>query len=255
MYAQEDSERVFDYEGAMITFSKANSKVMINATEMAKPFGKRTSHFLVLDRTKEFIAELSDVRKTVSSDLVKVTHGDNGGTWMHEDVALEFARWLSPKFAIWCNDRIKELLQHGMTATPETLDKLINDPDLIIGLATTIKNERQAKELAIAERNRAVMQVEKMQPKAIYYDEVVLQREFYTTSELAGELNMAYCTLRNKLVKLKVISKPCGRITPTKEYQHLGQITQRRQDSYGCFKWNKIGRNTIFELINPQMPQ
>lgn len=29
---------------------------------------------------------------------------------MHEDVALEFARWLSPKFAIWCSDRIKELL-------------------------------------------------------------------------------------------------------------------------------------------------
>jgi hypothetical protein len=29
---------------------------------------------------------------------------------MHEDVALEFARWLSPAFAIWCNDRIKEIL-------------------------------------------------------------------------------------------------------------------------------------------------
>lgn len=32
---------------------------------------------------------------------------------MHEDVALEFARWLSPMFAIWCNDRIKELLTEG----------------------------------------------------------------------------------------------------------------------------------------------
>lgn len=29
---------------------------------------------------------------------------------MHEDVALEFARWLSPRFAIWCNDRVKELI-------------------------------------------------------------------------------------------------------------------------------------------------
>ena len=34
---------------------------------------------------------------------------------MHEDVALEFARWLSPAFAIWCNDRIKELLLNGQT--------------------------------------------------------------------------------------------------------------------------------------------
>jgi hypothetical protein len=46
------------------------------------------------------------------ADLVKVTKGGNNpGTWMHEDVALEFARWLSPLFAIWCNDRIKELLR------------------------------------------------------------------------------------------------------------------------------------------------
>ena len=47
-----------------------------------------------------------------SADLVTVIKGGNGeqGTWMHEDVALEFARWLSPKFAIWCNRRIKELL-------------------------------------------------------------------------------------------------------------------------------------------------
>ena len=35
---------------------------------------------------------------------------------MHEDVALEFARWLSPAFAIWCNDRIKELLTKGTTS-------------------------------------------------------------------------------------------------------------------------------------------
>lgn len=36
---------------------------------------------------------------------------------MHEDVALEFARWLSPAFAIWCNDRIKELLLTGTVST------------------------------------------------------------------------------------------------------------------------------------------
>ncbi len=39
-----------------------------------------------------------------------------GGTWMHEDVALEFARWLSPAFAIWCNDHIKQMLTTGHTS-------------------------------------------------------------------------------------------------------------------------------------------
>lgn len=31
----------------------------------------------------------------------------------YESTAIEFARWLSPKFAIWCNDRIKELMTKG----------------------------------------------------------------------------------------------------------------------------------------------
>ncbi len=51
-------------------------------------------------------------------DLVQVQGGspeNGGGTWMHEDVALEFARWLSPKFAIWTNKKIKELMQTGHT--------------------------------------------------------------------------------------------------------------------------------------------
>lgn len=50
--------------------------------------------------------------------LLKIQGGGIQGTWMHEDVALEFARWLSPAFAIWCNDRIKELLKNGSTELP-----------------------------------------------------------------------------------------------------------------------------------------
>ena len=104
---------------------------MINATEMAKPFGKSPKDFLKTEQTKVYIGTLGEVKKILSSDLVRVIYGDNGGTWMHEDVAMEFARWLSPAFAIWCNDRIKELLQYGMTATQPTLEQMITTPILL----------------------------------------------------------------------------------------------------------------------------
>ena len=104
------------YEGSPVSFTKG-SNVMVNATEMAKPFEKRALKWLENQTTKEFIEELSKVRKRTLADLVIVTKGGNNpGTWMHEDVAMEFARWLSPKFAIWCNDRIKELLTTGTTS-------------------------------------------------------------------------------------------------------------------------------------------
>ena len=103
---------VFSYNGNPVTF-QIGSATMVNATEMAKPFGENKSprFWIRLPTTQEFLSTLSDVRKLHITQLVTTAKGNSSlfeqGTWMHEDVALEFARWLSPQFAIWCNDRIK----------------------------------------------------------------------------------------------------------------------------------------------------
>lgn len=148
---------VYDYKGSKISFANGKN-VMVNATEMAKSFGKRPAKWLELPSTKEFLAALTDVRKSdfalIQTDKGGVSGG--GGTWMHEDVALEFARWLSPAFAIWCNDRIKELLKYGMTATQPTLDEMVNNPDLVIRMATQLKQEREEKARLEAENKRII---------------------------------------------------------------------------------------------------
>ena len=41
---QNMKEKVFDYNGSVITFQTGDGNVMINATEMAKPFGKSSNH-------------------------------------------------------------------------------------------------------------------------------------------------------------------------------------------------------------------
>lgn len=66
---------------------------MINATQMAKPFKKRPIDWIQNQQTEGFLCELAKVRKSTLTDLVQVIKGgSNPGTWMHEDVALEFAR-------------------------------------------------------------------------------------------------------------------------------------------------------------------
>lgn len=147
---------VYDYKGSKISFANGKN-VMVNATEMAKSFDKRPVDWLQNQSTIAFLNELSKVRKSTLTDLVQVTKGGNNpGTWMHEDVALEFARWLSPAFAIWCNDRIKELLKYGMTATQPTLDEMVNNPDLVIRMATQLKQEREEKARIEAENKRII---------------------------------------------------------------------------------------------------
>lgn len=116
----------FSYEGKTINFKDQKGSVLINATQMGKAFNKRPSHWLRLQSTEEFIKALkisrcSDVDNGLfpyeEKPLVNVIQGGkNQGTWMDEDVALEYSRWLNPLFAIWTNKHIKELLLKGSTA-------------------------------------------------------------------------------------------------------------------------------------------
>lgn len=123
---------VFNYNDQPVTFKKNDDgSIMVNATEMAKPFRKRPSDWLSNQSTKEFLDELTVTRKSVTADyqpVVKIQGGDPSmqGTWLHEDAALEFARWLAPAFSIWCNDHIKELLTTGKTAVvPMTMEEML----------------------------------------------------------------------------------------------------------------------------------
>ena len=116
---------VFNYEGKNIDFKDQKGSVMLNATQMGKAFGKRPNDWLRLQSTEEFlnalkISQNADMRSELFENekpLVEVVNGGkNKGSWFHEDVALEFSRWLSPSFAIWTNKHIKELLLKGSTA-------------------------------------------------------------------------------------------------------------------------------------------
>lgn len=151
---------VYDYKGSQISFMSGEN-VMVNATQMAKPFEKRPIDWLQNQSSIEYLNELSKVRKSTLADLVQVTKGgNNSGTWMHEDVAMEFARWLSPAFAIWCNDRIKELLKTGVTT--------VSNDDEAIAYAMQVLNRRL--EQAKAEKQQLEQQNAKLQPKADFAD-------------------------------------------------------------------------------------
>lgn len=212
---------VYDYKGSKISFANGKN-VMVNATEMAKSFDKRPIDWLQNQSTTEFINALTEVRKSTSADFqaVRVVKGGSPelqGTWMHEDVALEFARWLSPAFAIWCNDRIKELLKYGMTATQPTLDEMLGNPDLVIRMATQLKQERAEKARLEAENaqqtERIALQereIKQQAPKVDYYDQTLQSVNTLTTTQVAKSIGMETHTLTKRLKECGVIFKQSG---------------------------------------------
>lgn len=190
---------VYDYKGSQISFISGEN-VMVNATQMAKPFEKSPKDFLKTEQTKRFIAALSEVKKILSSDLVRVVYGDNGGTWMHEDVALEFARWLSPAFAIWCNDRIKELLRTGV-ATVSNDDEAIAYAMQV--LSNRLEQARQEKAMLEQQNNYLSNEIRQQAPKVKYVDDVLQSARTYTSTQMAKELDMKTAEQLHKKLKEK----------------------------------------------------
>lgn len=173
------------YEGFPITFENKDGKMMVNATQMGKAFGKQPKDWLKTQSAKDFIDALLKVKKILFTDLQQVTVGapeTGGGTWFHEDVALEYARWLSPKFAIWCNDHIKELLTTGSTS--------LNLPtDYLSALKALVKSEEEKQTLAL--ENKV------MKPKADYFDGLVERKLLLNFRDTAKEFGMG----QNELIK------------------------------------------------------
>jgi hypothetical protein len=99
---------VADYHGLSVSFTDDG---WFNATAAADRFGKRVDNWLRLDETAEYMQALSEDSNTSEvRDLVRTKRGHGGGTWLHPDLAVSFARWLDVRFAIWCDRQIRALI-------------------------------------------------------------------------------------------------------------------------------------------------
>ena len=111
-----------EYNSQLVELDLTND-VMVSLTDMAKANGKKVSDWHRLLATTDFLVEYSSVTGIPATELLIIKQGGTEqGTWASQDIALEFARWCSPKFAVWCNQQIKELLTKGTVSikTPQT---------------------------------------------------------------------------------------------------------------------------------------
>lgn len=192
--------KIFNYGDTAVTFRTVDGSLMVNATQMAKPFGKRPNDWLNLLSSKAYISALIEAKQPTSvtsvngslyskrvrvralklGNLVVTSVGGRGGggTYFHEDIAIEFARWLSPAFAVWCNDRIKELFRQSVTqqhpqeqprpTTPQTLtlDDVLHRLREATDLVTALKQERAERERLEAILSAIRRQIDGQPPKS-----------------------------------------------------------------------------------------
>ena len=225
----------FDYEGTPVSFSKGEG-VMINATEMAKPFGKMTKDWLVNQSTKDYLNTLSAVRGIPLSQLVEVRKGNSSkftqGTWMHEDVAMEFARWLSPKFAIWTNDRIKELLKEGVTVASDDDEVIAHAMDVLSRRLEEKKRQLQIAESTIEAQTLQLQdqqrEIATLTPMADYTRDVLQSTSTFTLTQVSKDLNLRSVYILINFCRDKgILYKQSGQWMPTSKYSGRGFFETR----------------------------
>lgn len=100
-----------DYNGISIAF---HGKEMINLTHLWKASGSnRYANPYEWSRKegRQFIEALNQMLNTPENRIIKTTRGKNGGTWAHWQIALAYAKYLSPELHIWTNQIVRERLE------------------------------------------------------------------------------------------------------------------------------------------------
>ncbi len=120
----------FNFNDAEIEFDLRQGKnMMVNATEMAKAFGKEVARFMENDSTKNFIDACLKTRNSsflgVESRDDLVTSKQRSGTWMHRILALKFAAWLSADFEVWVYLTIDQLLFGFATEIEDSISESV----------------------------------------------------------------------------------------------------------------------------------
>ena len=138
-----------DFQGMAV---HASRDAWFNATEIAAMFGKRPIDWLRLPDTERYLAALcqreaekTGISKVRKSHFIKTKRGNSGGTWLHPKLAIAFARWLSPDFAVWCDEQIENLLhqhqqwqpaRHELKSVTKLKNRLLRDQRAAHGKTT-----------------------------------------------------------------------------------------------------------------------
>lgn len=207
---------------------------MINATEMAKPFGKKVGHFLENRNSKAFIALLNERHRNSDiaskKEVIRVVKGGDAslglqGTWMDEKLALKFAAWLSPAFELWVYDKIQELLTTGKTELTET--KPTGFSATLRLLAQQWEEQEKINSSVREELDETANRIDELEAKILSVDD-----HYYT---IAG-----YCSLHKKpcpLHKAKEWGKKAVATSKTKKIpmgtahdERYGQVRTYHED-------------------------
>lgn len=154
--------------------------------------------------------------------------------------AKKFKRWVT-------SEVLPQIRKHGMYAT----DELLDNPDLLIEVATKLKEEKTLR--LIAEQR-----VNELQPKADYYDRILNNKGLVTVSTIAKNYGMSAVSFNKLLHELGIQFNQSGTWLLYSKFQDKGYTHIEPfdyEDKNGNpqvktrMKWTQKGHIFLYETL------
>ena len=163
-------DAMLDIEGMNVICRSSDG--YINATQLCKAGGKEFKAYMRIEKTSQFLHELSESVKIFTDSLIKYEDfgPQNRATWVHPRVAINIAQWISPKFDVKVTGWIHELLVCGSVSygiersseriMKEQLQQLQNTLYHMNGQFQLAVSQLQEKDSIIVEKDTKIMTLE-----------------------------------------------------------------------------------------------
>ncbi|MBF7025946.1 phage antirepressor [Staphylococcus kloosii] len=167
------------------------------------------------------------------------------------EVLMQSRKPIAKSFKKKVKEILKDVRKHGMYATDDVINTMLDDPDTMITLLTNYKEEKTRR--LIAEQ-----QVQELQPKATYYDLILDSSDTMTATQIAKDYGMSAQEFNTLLSKLGIQYKQSGQWLLYKEYQSNG-YTHSKSYKFVKYdgttgvnlqtKWTQKGRLFLYEIL------
>lgn len=163
------------------------------------------------------------------------------------------------KFESWVFDVVlPSVRKHGAYMTAETLETALLNPDAMIKILTTLKEERE-KRVQLENVNKQQTQIiGELKPKADYTDRILQSKSLVNANQIAKDYGLSAKAFNKTLHDLGVQYKQGGQWLLYSKHQKKGYTSSETfefersngvQDVNMRTKWTQKGRLFIYELL------
>lgn len=166
------------------------------------------------------------------------------------------------RFKHWVTSEVLPAIRkHGIYATEDVTDKILNNPEFGIELLTKYKEERDKRRFLSEQVLTQQKLIAELQPKADYVNQILKSTSSVKTTQIAKDYGMSARAFNKLLYELGIQYRvgdqwvlyakyqACGYIrSVTYEYRHR----DGRLDVKMCTEWTQKGRLFLYETLKKE---